>query len=167
VPPGFQVERLFVVPKDELGSWVCITSDPKGRLIASDQGDKGLVRITPAPLDGSQPTVIEKIPVPLTAAQGLLWAFDSLYVVCNGGPGSGLYRVTDSDKDDTLDKVEKLRVFDGSGECRVIGEPKVIAEPHDRVSHEHPLVDESQPPCSRLATQRSSRRRHRLKGRNE
>ena len=116
VPDGFQVERLFVVPKDELGSWVCIATDPKGRLIASDQGDKGLVRITPAPLDGSQPTVIEKIPVPLTSAQGLLWAFDSLYVVCNGGPGSGLYRVTDSDKDDTLDTVEKLRAFSGGGE---------------------------------------------------
>ena len=116
VPPGFQVERLFVLPKDELGSWVCITTDPKGRLIASDQGDKGLVRITPAPLDGSRPTVIEKIPVPLTGAQGLLWAFDSLYVVCNGGPGSGLYRVTDSDNDDTLDKVEKLRAFEGGGE---------------------------------------------------
>ena len=116
VPDGFQVERLFVVPKDELGSWVCIATDPKGRLIASDQGDKGLVRITPAPLDGSRPTVIEKIPVPLTAAQGLLWAFDSLYVVCNGGPGSGLYRVTDSDKDDTLDTVEKLRAFSGGGE---------------------------------------------------
>jgi putative heme-binding domain-containing protein len=116
VPEGFQVERLFVVPKDELGSWVCITTDPTGRLIASDQGNKGLVRITPAPLDGSRPTVIEKIPVPLSGAQGLLWAFDSLYVVCNGGPGSGLYRVTDSDKDDTLDKVEKLRAFDGGGE---------------------------------------------------
>ena len=116
VPAGFRVERLFVVPKDELGSWVCLGTDGKGRLIASDQGDKGLVRITPAPLDGSRPTVVEKIPVPLTGAQGLLWAFDSLYVVCNGGPGSGLYRVRDTDGDDTLDAVEKLRSFDGGGE---------------------------------------------------
>ena len=116
VPDGFEVERLFVVPKNELGSWVCITTDPKGRLIASDQRDKGLVRITPAALDGSGQTLVEKIPVPLTAAQGLLWAFDSLYVVCNGGPGSGLYRVTDSDADDTLDKVEKLHTFEGGGE---------------------------------------------------
>ena len=116
VPAGFRVERLFIVPKDELGSWVCLGTDGKGRLIASDQGDKGLVRITPAPLDGSRPTVVEKIPVPLTGAQGLLWAFDSLYVVCNGGPGSGLYRVRDTDGDDTLDAVEKLRSFDGGGE---------------------------------------------------
>ena len=114
--PGFQVEKLFTVPQDVLGSWVCITTDPKGRLIASDQGDKGLVRITPAPLDGSKPTTVEKIPVALSGAQGLLWAFDALYVVCNGGPGSGLYRATDSDGDDMLDKVEKLRTFEGGGE---------------------------------------------------
>ena len=121
VPPGFVVERLFVVPKDELGSWVSLTSDPEGRLIASDQGGgdgqgRGLVRISPAPPDGSGDTIVERIPVPLTGAQGLLWAFDSLYVVCNGGPGSGLYRVTDSDGDDVLDRVVKLREFAGGGE---------------------------------------------------
>jgi len=116
VPAGFAVERLFVVPREELGSWVCLTTDPEGRLIASDQGGKGLVRISPAPADGSGETIVEKIPAPITGAQGLLWAFDALYVVCNGGPGSGLYRVTDSDSNDTLDKVEKLRGFDGGGE---------------------------------------------------
>ena len=113
---GFKVERLFVVPQNELGSWVCLATDPKGRLYASDQRALGLVRITPAPLDGSKPTVVEKIPVEISAAQGLLWAFDSLYVVCNGGPGSGLYRVTDPDGDDTLDAVVKLRDFPGGGE---------------------------------------------------
>jgi len=121
LPPGFSIERLFVVPKDELGSWVSLASDPEGRLIASDQGGgdtqgRGLVRISPAPLDGSGDTIVERIPVPLSGAQGLLWAFDSLYVVCNGGPGSGLYRVTDSDGDDVLDRVEKLRDFAGGGE---------------------------------------------------
>ena len=116
VPAGFAVERLFVVPQDELGSWVSLTTDPQGRLIASDQGNKGLVRITPAPLDGSAETLVERIPAEITGAQGLLWAFDALYVVCNGGTGSGLYRVTDSDSNDTLDHVEKLRAFNGGGE---------------------------------------------------
>jgi putative heme-binding domain-containing protein len=115
-PAGFVVERLFVVPREELGSWVSLAVDGRGRLIASDQGSRGLVRITPAPLDGSAPTCVERIPVPLTSAQGLLWAFDSLYVVCNSGAGSGLYRVTDADADDTLDAVEKLRDFAGGGE---------------------------------------------------
>ena len=116
VPDGFVVERLFVVPKDELGSWVCLATDPQGRIIASDQGDKGLVRITPAPLDGSAPTTVERLPAAITSAQGLLWAFDALYAVCNGGPGSGLYRVTDPDGDDRPDRVEKLRALDGGGE---------------------------------------------------
>jgi len=47
VLPGFQVERLFTVPKDKLGSWVSICFDDKGRLIASDQDNKALCRITP------------------------------------------------------------------------------------------------------------------------
>ncbi len=116
VPDGFVVDRLFVVPREELGSWVSLATDPAGRLIASDQADKGLVRITPAPLDGSGETVVERIPAAITGAQGLLWAFDALYVVCNGGTGSGLYRLTDSDGDDMPDRVEKLRAFEGAGE---------------------------------------------------
>jgi putative heme-binding domain-containing protein len=114
--PGFQVEKLFTVPKAELGSWVCLTADDKGRLIASDQEGKGLVRITPPKIGGSDDTKVEKIPAKISAAQGLLWHNGTLYVVCNGGPGSGLYRVTSSKNDDTLDKVEKLKAIQGGGE---------------------------------------------------
>ncbi len=114
--PGFQVEKLFTVPKAELGSWVCLTADDQGRLIASDQDGKGLVRITPPKIGSSDETKVEKIPAKITAAQGLLWHQGTLYVVCNGGPGSGLYRVTSSKKDDTLDTVEKLKALQGGGE---------------------------------------------------
>lgn len=114
--PGFQVEKMFTVPRDELGSWVAITFDPQGRLIASDQGDKGLFRIT-LPVPGSDgETIVEKLNLPITAAQGLLFAFDSLYISVNGGTGSGLYRATDSDKDGELDTVAKLKEFRGGGE---------------------------------------------------
>lgn len=121
LPPGFQVERLFTVPKETLGSWVNITTDPKGRLIVSDQGDKGLCRITPPPIGSEEPTRVERLDVRfgdklMTGAQGLLYAFDSLYVVCNGGPGSGLYRCRDTDGDDQYDSVEKLRDIPGGGE---------------------------------------------------
>ncbi len=116
VLPGYQVERLFVVPREELGSWVSITSDPQGRLYCSDQQGKGLVRVSPAAADGSTETIVEKVPAAITGAQGMLWAFDCLYVVCNGGTGSGLYRLTDSDSDDRLDAVEQLRAFQGGGE---------------------------------------------------
>jgi hypothetical protein len=59
---------------------------------------------------------VERIPAAITGAQGLLWAFDALYVVCNGGTGSGLYRVTDADGDGMPEAVEKLREIQGGGE---------------------------------------------------
>lgn len=117
VLPGFQVEHLFTVPKDELGSWVSITFDDKGRLIASDQGDKGLCRITPPPIGSSDPTQVERLDVKISSAQGMLYAFDSLYVSANGYPGgNGLYRLKDTDGDDRFDRVEKLKEIRGGGE---------------------------------------------------
>ena len=113
---GYQVEKLFDVPRDELGSWVSLTTDPQGRLYACDQQEKGLVRITPATLDGSTQTVVEKVPAELSGAQGLLWAFDSLYAVCNGGGFHGLFRLTDSDGDSLPDQVEKLHDIAAGGE---------------------------------------------------
>jgi putative heme-binding domain-containing protein len=117
VLPGFKIELLHSVPKAEQGSWVSMTPDPKGRLIVSGQ-DGPMFRVTP----GEKPAdlKIEPIKIPLGHAQGLLWAYDSLYVTVNGrgigGNGSGLYRVTDSDGDDQLDKIEKLTQINGAGE---------------------------------------------------
>ncbi|NQV27034.1 MAG: heme-binding protein [Rhodopirellula sp.] len=116
VPEGFQVELLYDVPKDTQGSWVSIAFDDKGRLIASDQGGQGLYRITPAPIGSDKPTAVEKLDLPITSAHGMLWAFDSLYISVNGGPGSGLYRATDTNGDDQLDKVVKLKDIRGGGE---------------------------------------------------
>ena len=114
--PGFQVERIFTVPKSELGSWVCITLDPKGRILASDQGDQGICRITPSPIGSRAPTKVEHLDLEMTSAQGMLSAFDSLYFSVNGGPGSGIYRARDTDGDDQYDEVEKIRAFHGGGE---------------------------------------------------
>jgi putative heme-binding domain-containing protein len=120
--PGFQVERLFTVPKEELGSWVNLTTDPKGRLIVSDQGKSGLFRVTPSPLGSQEPTKVEPLDIQfdgkrMSGAQGLLYAFDSLYVMINGGSVStGLYRCKDTDGDDQYDEVIKLRDIPGGGE---------------------------------------------------
>jgi putative heme-binding domain-containing protein len=114
--PGFQVEKLFTVPKEQLGSWVCIALDDKGRIIASDQGGKGLYRITAPPIGSQEPTKVEPLDVKMTSCQGMLYAFGSLYCSVNGGPGSGLYRLTDTTGDDQFDKVEKLRSLRGGGE---------------------------------------------------
>lgn len=114
----FQAELLYSVPASTQGSWVNLCVDPKGRLIVSDQYG-GLFRVTPPARGGNAAeTKVEPIDVPLGEAQGLLWAFDSLYVVVNRGSkyNSGLYRVKDTNNDDKLDKVELLKRIDGGGE---------------------------------------------------
>lgn len=117
-PEGFKVELLYSVPKEKEDSWVSMTTDPRGRLIVSGQ-DGPMFRVTV----GAKPqdTRVEKIDVPLGHAQGLLWAYDSLYVTVNGGGiaghSNGLYRVTDTNNDDKLDKVETLfKLNGGTGE---------------------------------------------------
>ena len=115
-PDGFQVELLYDVPKETQGSWVSIAFDGKGRLIASDQGGLGLFRITPSPIGSDQPTKVEALDLKISSSQGMLWAFDSLYICVNGGAGSGLYRATDTNGDDQLDNVVKLKSLSGGGE---------------------------------------------------
>jgi putative heme-binding domain-containing protein len=116
VKEGFKVELLYSVPMEKEGSWVASCFDDKGRLIVSDQYG-GLFRITPPAIGGKpEDTKIEPIPVPLGEAQGLCYAFDALYVITNSNKyPRGLYRVTDTNKDDMFDKVEPLRLFANSG----------------------------------------------------
>jgi putative heme-binding domain-containing protein len=119
VKDGFEVELLFTVPKERLGSWVNLCLDNKNRIIASDQFG-GLYRF-PVPAKGKtlKESDIEKVPAKIRAANGLLWAFNSLYVAVNDYEKkmeSGVYKLTDSNGDDQLDKVEKLRGMEARGD---------------------------------------------------
>ena len=116
LPPQFQIERLYSVPKETQGSWVCLCLDDKGRIIASDQENKGLYRITPGKTGTLEPTKVEKLKVKMSGAQGMLFAFGSLYVSANWAPGNGLYRLRDTDGDDQFDEVVKLKDLQGGGE---------------------------------------------------
>jgi putative heme-binding domain-containing protein len=117
VMKDFKVDLLYSVPKDQQGSWVSMTVDPKGRLIVCDQYG-GLYRVTLPAVTSTEGLKVEKINVDIGEAQGLLWAFDSLYVVVNRGGKypSGVYRVRDTNGDDVLDSVETLRLLNGGGE---------------------------------------------------
>lgn len=116
LPADYTAELLYSVPKEEQGSWVAMTADPKGRLIVSDQYGK-LYRVTPPAVGDENAEIdVEPIPVDTGMAHGLLCAFDALYVMVNDGGNSGLYRVTDSDGDDRYDAVEKLKFLNGRGE---------------------------------------------------
>jgi putative heme-binding domain-containing protein len=115
VAKDFNVELLYSVPRDEFGSWINLTTDPQGRLIVSEESGY-LDRVT-VPRKGEAGEVkIERIPVEIGQAQGLLCAFGDLYVVVNGKDGTyvnGLYRVRDTNDDDQFDSLELLRPLEG------------------------------------------------------
>ncbi len=138
--PGFVAEHLYS-PSDSLkGSWVSMTFDDKGRMIVSDQyGALYRLNIPAISNDTSKPVIgIEKLfignlsdttgadslrkAVQMGYAQGLLYAFNSLYVMVNHNKdsafpkGSGLYRLKDTNGDDQFDKIELLRELKGEGE---------------------------------------------------
>jgi putative heme-binding domain-containing protein len=119
LPPGYHAELVYSVPLPMQGSWVSLAVDAKGRIIASDQNG-ALYRVEPSALGADAgETKVESIPMNVGMAQGLLAIDDKLYVMMNGRLGafsSGLYRLTDGNKDDRYDKLEQLRVFQGDGE---------------------------------------------------
>lgn len=126
--PGFKAEHIYSPSENKQGSWVSMTFDDKGRMITSDQYG-GLFRLKiPAIGSGSTQPTIEKLVISkdtsigMGYAQGLLYAFNSLYVMVNNRPSkqfpkpSGLYRLQDTDGDDQFDKVTMLKELKGEGE---------------------------------------------------
>ena len=121
-PAGFKIELLHTVPKAEQGSWVSMTVDKKGRLLCGDQYG-AIYRLTPPAIGSKDAAKVEKLDVGIGGAHGLLYAFDSLYVMLNekGAPeakglASGLYRLKDKDGDDHFDKPVLLSECKGGGE---------------------------------------------------
>lgn len=117
--PGFRVELLYSVPGEDQGSWVNLCADDQGRLLVSDQFG-GMYRMTPPPVGQVlQAAAIEPVPADIRAVNGMHWDSGALYVGVNDYEQkipSGLYRLTDSDGDDNLDKVELLRAMDAKGD---------------------------------------------------
>ncbi len=115
-PPGFQVELIHTVSRADEGSWVSLTVDDQGRLIASDQYG-GLYRLTPPPLGSKEPAQVEKLTADIAGAHGLLYAFGSLYVMVNEKPHTaGLYRLRDTKGTGQFDEKTLLREIRGQGE---------------------------------------------------
>jgi putative heme-binding domain-containing protein len=115
----FKVELLYSVPSKDQGSWVNLCVDPKGRIYVSDQ--YGMLYRFPAPEAGKplDPSKIEKVNVDIRAVNGMHFDFGALYVGVNDYERkipNGLYKITDTNNDDQLDKVELLRAIEGGGD---------------------------------------------------
>ena len=122
VLPGFKAERIYSVPKDQEGSWVGLTEDPQGRLIAADQYG-GLYRVTVPAIGSDHEAKVESLVLPkgpggqtIGGAHGLLYAFDSLYLMNNELQGKGIWRLKDTDGDDQFDAAEHILPLDGGSE---------------------------------------------------
>ncbi len=117
--PGFEVELIYSVPGGVQGSWVALAADDKGQIYASDQyGD--LYRF-PAPAPGKplQQKDVVKVPVNIRAINGMIFADGALYAGVNDyeqKAQSGFYRISDSDGNGELDKVELLRAFESKSD---------------------------------------------------
>ena len=141
--PGFKAELLYTVPKNDQGSWVALTVDHKGRILAGDQYG-GVYRLTPPAPGTNGATKVEALAItlpdvplppgvnrptpkraeatggatsPSVGAHGLLYAHDSLYIMVDEVPAKqGLWRLRDTNGDDQFDEVKFLRAMNGSGE---------------------------------------------------
>jgi putative heme-binding domain-containing protein len=147
LPDGFKIELLYSVPRNEQGSWVAMCRDDKNRFIVSDQYGglyrfpvpgpgkplnpetiKPITYAADAPVrkkGRKQPPIITKKIKPISRtlpmighAQGLCYAFESLYVVVNSRSsttGSGVFRLLDTNGDDHFDKVVTIKKLEATG----------------------------------------------------
>lgn len=127
LPDGFVAEHLLSPGEMDEGSWVAMTFDDKDRLITADQ--YGFLYRLEIPAIGSDSVApkVEKLIIGNVAepqvgmgyAQGLLYAFNSIYVMVNHNgnetfeESTGLYRIQDKDGDDQYESVTKIKGFTG------------------------------------------------------
>lgn len=109
--PGFTIEHVLKSDAPKNGSWICMTTDPKGRLLLGGQRGQAITRVT---LDGSKVAKKETLTIPVTETMGMLFVDNVLYL--NGAGANGkycLFRCKDTKGDDSYDDVEQLREWRG------------------------------------------------------
>ncbi len=111
VADGFSIEKIYSVDKKTEGSWVSICFDDKGFLYTSDQYGS-LFKIT---LKDGQISSKERVDN-MGHAQGLCWAYGSLYVTSDKKGSAGVHRLTDTNNDGKFDKREFILPIRGGGE---------------------------------------------------
>ena len=110
--PDFKIEHVLKAEAKN-GSWICLTKDPKGRLLLGGQRGQAITRVT---LDGGKVVKQETLQIPVTETMGMLFVENVLYL--NGAGSDGkycLFRCKDTKGDDSYDDVESLREWRGGG----------------------------------------------------
>jgi putative membrane-bound dehydrogenase-like protein len=109
-PQGFKVERIL--DDEQAGSLIAMAFNEFGHIIASQEGGP-LLLFYDSDKDGKADrsrTYCEAI----KNIQGILPLNGDVFVTGEGDEGPGLYRLTDADRNGTLEKITKLLGFKGS-----------------------------------------------------
>ncbi len=115
----FKVELLYSVPGGDHGSWVALCADDKGRIYASDQYGDLYSFNPPKPGAVLKKGDVKKVPVNIRAINGMVFTDGAIYAGVNDYEQkmtSGLYRISDSDNNGEMDKVELLRGFESKSD---------------------------------------------------
>lgn len=111
----FQVADEFVVEQllggDDTGSLIAMTFNEFGHILASREGGQ-LLLIFDADNDGQVDTVRDYCNE-VKNCQGILALNGEVFVTAEGPEGAGLYRLSDSDRNGTLEKIRLLVKFKG------------------------------------------------------
>ena len=109
--PGFTIEHVLKADRIKNGSWICMTKDPKGRLLLGAQRGQPITRVT---LKDGKVIKEEILRIPVTETMGMLFVENALYLDGSGNDGKfGLYRCRDTKGDDSYDDVQCLREWHG------------------------------------------------------
>ena len=124
LPSDFEIEKLYNPSINNQGSWVSITEGPDNRFYTCDQYGGLYTFKMPEVGDTLAVADVDSLEINMGHAQGLLWAFNSLYAVVvrnenpeqPDDPSSGIYRLTDEDGDGKLDTKKNIISVTGQGE---------------------------------------------------
>ena len=116
---GFEVQTI----SEGTGEWLSIASDPQGRLLVSPRkGD--LLRFT-IPTDTTQSLKIDTLDIGVKDCQGLLYAYQHLYMMGSHDTIRGIFRVPDADGNGNYGKpqlmLEMPKNGDHSGHTLALG----------------------------------------------
>ncbi|EAR00770.1 c-type cytochrome [Maribacter sp. HTCC2170] len=163
LPANFELEELYRPSEHEQGSWVAMAKGPNNTIYSCDQYGKIYHFETPEIGKTIKEEDVHPLNLEIGEAHGLLWSHNSLYVAVNKQwkddvpdneeNGSGVYRITDTDNNGELDKVEMLLKLNGAGEH---GPHSFVPSPDGKeiyfIAGNHTSVPEQLKKGSRLPT---------------
>jgi len=111
IQKGFGVQR--VLGDEQVGSVIAMTFNEFGHIIVSQEGGP-LLLVFDKNNDGI-PEHVKTYCEEVTSCQGILAFNGEVYVTGEGPEGTALYRLTDADRNGTLEQVKAIIKFEGTG----------------------------------------------------